>query len=59
MTSADPMQEGLVASYNRPGGNVTGLSIMNVELGAKRLGLLHQLIPKARALPCSPCRGRG
>jgi hypothetical protein len=47
MTSADPMQEGLVASYNRPGGNVTGLSIMNVELGAKRLGLLHQLIPKA------------
>jgi len=48
MTSADPTQEGLVASYNRPGENVTGLSIMNVELGAKRLGLLHELIPKAR-----------
>jgi len=47
MTSGDPMQEGLVASYNQPGGNVTGLSIMNVELGAKRLGLLHELIPKA------------
>jgi ABC-type uncharacterized transport system substrate-binding protein len=50
MTSANPVQEGLVASFNRPGGNVTGLSIMNVELGAKRLGFLHELISGARRI---------
>src|SRR5436190_23090728 len=35
---------------NHPGGNVTGLSIMSVELGSKRLGLLHELLPNASSL---------
>jgi len=48
--SADPVAEGLVASMARPGGNVTGSSLMIAELGSKRLELLKEAVPRVASL---------
>ena len=46
----DPIQAGLVASFNRPGGNATGYTLLTNEMEPKRIGLLHELVPGASLL---------
>jgi putative ABC transport system substrate-binding protein len=56
---SDPVELGLAASFNRPGGNITGVTVLTVEMGPKRLELFHELLPSAATIallinPTSP-----
>jgi len=50
LIGSDPVDIGLVASLSRPGGNVTGVTLIGTELGGKQLGLLREMVPKAAVI---------
>jgi len=50
VTGSDPVEEGLVASLNRPGGNITGVTILTQELIGKHVELLHEIAPAATTI---------
>lgn len=49
-TGSDPVASGLVSSLNRPGGNVTGVSVLGIELGPKVIQIVHELVPTAKVI---------